>query len=73
MPADEQGEIQGVLTSLISLTAIIGPLLMTNLFYSFTQSDAPIYFPGVPFLMGAVLIIICLLIAVKAVNKALAH
>jgi len=73
VPADEQGEIQGVLTSLISLTAIIGPLLMTNLFYSFTQSDAPIYFPGVPFLMGAVLIIICLLIAVKAVNKALAH
>lgn len=73
VPADEQGEIQGVLTSLISLTAIIGPLLMTNLFYSFTQSNAPIYFPGVPFLMGAVLIIICLLIAVKAVNKALAH
>ncbi|MES2762729.1 MAG: TCR/Tet family MFS transporter [Bacteroidota bacterium] len=73
VPADEQGEIQGVLTSLISLTAIIGPLLMTGLFYTFTQNNAPVYFPGAPFMMGAALTAICLLIAVKAVNKAMAH
>ena len=48
VPANEQGEIQGVLTSLMSLTAIIGPLLMTSLFYYFTQSNAPFFFPGAP-------------------------
>ena len=73
IPANEQGEIQGVLTSLISLTAIIGPLLMTNLFYFFTQDSAPVYFPGMPFMMGAALTVVCLLIAVKAIPKAMAH
>ncbi|MES2132016.1 MAG: TCR/Tet family MFS transporter [Bacteroidota bacterium] len=73
IPANEQGEIQGVLTSLISLTAIIGPLLMTNLFYFFTQDKAPVYFPGMPFMMGAALTVVCLLIAIKAIPKAMAH
>lgn len=73
IPANEQGEIQGVLTSLISLTAIIGPLLMTNLFYFFTQDSAPVYFPGMPFMMGAALTVVCLLIAIKAIPKAMAH
>lgn len=73
IPANEQGEIQGVLTSLISLTAIIGPLLMTNLFYVFTQDNAPFYFPGMPFMMGAALTVVCLLIAIKAIPKAMAH
>jgi len=72
VPASEQGEIQGVLTSLISLTAIIGPLVMTNLFYYFTQERAPVYFPGMPFMFGAVLTIVCLIIAIKAVPKAVA-
>lgn len=73
VPDNEQGEIQGVLTSLMSLTAIVGPLLMTSLFYYFTQSTAPVYFPGAPFMMGAVIIVICLAIAIKAVRKANAH
>ncbi len=73
VPANEQGEIQGVLTSLISLTAIIGPLLMTNSFYYFTKPGAPVYFPGIPFIIGAVLALMCIFIAVKAVPKAIAH
>jgi DHA1 family tetracycline resistance protein-like MFS transporter len=73
VPDNEQGEIQGVLTSLISLTAIIGPLVMTMLFHYFTQSNAPVYFPGAPFMMGAILTLICLGIAVKAVRKATTH
>ena len=55
VPANEQGELQGALTSLMSVTSIIGPLLMTNLFYHFTKPDALIYFPGAPFLMGGLL------------------
>ena len=56
VPANEQGELQGVLTSLQSLTTIINPLLMTNLFYWFTNENAPFHFPGVAFGVSAIFI-----------------
>lgn len=56
--ANEQGELQGALTSLQSLTSIIGPPLMTNLFYFFTKPDAPVHFAGAPMLLAAVLTLI---------------
>ncbi|HUL44242.1 MAG TPA: TCR/Tet family MFS transporter [Bacteroidota bacterium] len=55
VPPNEQGELQGALTSLMGATAIIGPPVMTNLFAYFTSNDAPVYFPGAPFLAGAIL------------------
>lgn len=64
--ANEQGELQGGLTSITSITSIIGPPLMTNLFSFFTSSSAPIYFPGVPFFTGAVLCMISLLLAMRS-------
>jgi DHA1 family tetracycline resistance protein-like MFS transporter len=57
VPSNEQGELQGALTSLMSATTIIGPPVMTNLFAHFTGHDAPVYFPGAPFLLGAVLML----------------
>lgn len=66
VPNNEQGELQGALTSLISLTSIFGPLLMTYLFSYFTATDAPVIFPGAPFFMGAVLTLIALLFALKS-------
>ena len=65
IPDNEQGEFQGGITSLISLTSIIGPLLMTNLFSLFTSNKNLIYFPGAPFLMAAILSVFGLLVAVK--------
>ena len=56
VPANEQGELQGALTSLISVTSIIGPPLMTNLFAFFTKKNSVIYFPGAAFMMGAILV-----------------
>jgi MFS transporter, DHA1 family, tetracycline resistance protein len=56
----EQGELQGTLNSLISLTTIVGPLMMTNLFAWFTSKAAPIRLPGAPFFAGA---LFCLLSA----------
>jgi len=50
---NEQGALQGALTSLMSLTTIIGPLIMNNLFTYFTHKDAPFYFPGASFFLGA--------------------
>ena len=57
VPPNEQGELQGALTSMMSATSIVGPLMMTNLFAYFTKPEAPVYFPGAPFLLGAVLML----------------
>ncbi len=65
VPANVQGELQGGLTSLMSLTAIVGPLLMTGIFAYFTAPDAPIYFPGAAMLTGAILTLISTLLAYR--------
>lgn len=67
--ADEQGELQGALTSLTSATAIIGPPLMTNLFAFFTAADTVIYFPGAPFLLGGFCAFISMILAVRFLIK----
>ena len=70
VPADEQGELQGSLTSLISATGVVGPLLMTYLFAAFTkQPNALVYFPGAPFLLGAVLTLFSALLAARALRR----
>jgi len=63
VPKNEQGELQGSLTSIMSVTSIAGPLIMTSLFAYFTKPGNPIYFPGASFLMGAVFMIISASIA----------
>lgn len=55
VPKNEQGELQGALASLISFTAIIGPPMMTNVFYYFTHDQAPFQFAGAPFFLGFIL------------------
>ena len=55
VPPTEQGELQGALTSLMSLTAVIGPPIMTNLFAWFSKPTAKVYFPGMPFVAGGIL------------------
>lgn len=69
VPANAQGELQGAMTSLMSITSIIGPLLMTGLFSYFTSVNAPVYFPGAPFMMGAVLTVFSVIIAAVALRK----
>ena len=71
VPDTEQGELQGGLASLISVTSIIGPVLMTELFYSFTQNTSSLYFPGAPFMMSAILVAISLCIAAFTLKKIL--
>ena len=69
VPPNEQGELQGGLTSLMSASAIIGPPLMTNLFAYFTSPQAPVQFPGAAFLMGAFLTLISTVFAFKNYKK----
>ena len=69
VPGNEQGELQGALTSLVSATSIVGPPLMTNLFAFFTGKEAPFYFAGAPFLLGAVLMLLSSVIAYYALRQ----
>ncbi len=64
--ADQQGELQGGLASMMSLTSIISPLMMTQIFGFFTSSEAPVYFPGAAFMLAAILTLVALLLFVKA-------
>ena len=69
VPPNTQGELQGSLTSLMSLTSIIGPLLMTNLFAYFTSLQAPAHFPGAPFVLGGLLMLASSLVAYKSLKQ----
>lgn len=69
VPPNEQGELQGTFTSLISLTNIVGPLLMTGLFHHFTQTGTTVYFPAAPFVMAGVLTLGGAVLAIRAFRK----
>jgi len=69
VPANEQGELQGALTSLISVTSIVGPPLMTGLFAFYTKPTALVYFPGAPFLAGAVFMLVSLMMAMRTLKR----
>ncbi|MGJ1287043.1 TCR/Tet family MFS transporter [Sphingobacterium spiritivorum] len=68
-PNNEQGQIQGGITSIVSLTAIFGPPLMSNIFAFFTNHKHSAYFPGAPFMMASVLSLIAVSIAALYFNK----
>jgi len=69
VPANEQGELQGALTSLASLSSIFGPWIMTYLFYYFTIPGAPVHLPGAPFILGSLSMIVSALLAVRSFKK----
>lgn len=58
---DEQGELQGVFASVIAISAILSPLIMTFTFQQFTKTNAVYYLPGAPFAAAALLTISALL------------
>jgi len=69
VPPNEQGELQGGLTSVMSLTTILGPLIMTNLFAYFTKKNAPVHFSGAPFLLGGILMLSSAALAYVVLKK----
>lgn len=50
---NEQGRMQGAVTSLNSLVGVVGPLIATFIFAYFNGGGAPVRLPGAAFLMGA--------------------
>jgi MFS transporter, DHA1 family, tetracycline resistance protein len=59
---EAQGELQGAVAGLASLAAIVGPVLMTQLFGRFTAPNAPAQVPGAAFLAASLLTLVCLAI-----------
>ncbi|HAB39757.1 MAG: TCR/Tet family MFS transporter [Tateyamaria sp.] len=62
---DQQGELQGALTSVSALAMMISPMLMTSTFAAFSGAGAPIYLPGAPFLLSTGLILIGLAVFIR--------
>jgi DHA1 family tetracycline resistance protein-like MFS transporter len=67
---DEQGALQGAVSSLSSLCGIAGPVIGTGLFSYFTRDAAPVQLPGVTFYLAAALNTLALLIAARAMKHA---
>lgn len=66
---DAQGSLQGALTSLASLTGIVGPVVTTMLFSYFTRAGAPVKVPGISFFLASFLDIVAVLIAVRVLPR----
>lgn len=67
--ATEQGAVQGIIASIQSIMAILGPLMATNLFGYFTSAAAPIKLPGAAFLAAALLVAIAALMAGRSAGQ----
>jgi DHA1 family tetracycline resistance protein-like MFS transporter len=65
VPPNEQGAIQGALSSLGSLAGIVGPLLATGLFGYFISDKSPAIIPGAAFFASASLAFIALILAIR--------
>lgn len=67
IPVNEQGELQGALGSVSSLSAVISPPFMATVF-SYFSGKAAVYFPGAAFLAAACLVAVSLYIFVKTMG-----
>lgn len=61
VPDDQQGELQGLISSLNAVTAIVSPLVLTQLFGYFTAPAGSVFFPGAPFAAAAMIVVIALI------------
>ena len=66
---NEQGELQGGITSLQSVTTIIGPLIASNLFSYYSDGKSHFQFPGAAFFMAGILTFLALAIALRSFPK----
>jgi len=55
---EEQGQLQGALSALRGISGMIGPKLFTTVFAVFIASDRAETYPGAPFLLSALLVLV---------------
>jgi len=73
VPANEQGGLQGGVATRLSMSAIIGPLRMTQALAFFTREGAPAHVPGAPFGLAGALTIVSMLIVVFMTRRVFAR
>jgi DHA1 family tetracycline resistance protein-like MFS transporter len=71
VPANGQGELQGAVSSLRSVTACIAPPMLTGLFSFFTSPAAPVQFPGVSFFTAGLLTLVALVLVRLVLRRSL--
>jgi DHA1 family tetracycline resistance protein-like MFS transporter len=59
---ERQGELAGGMASVMGLSSVLGPLLLTQTMAHFSARDAPVYFPGAAFVLSAGFSVLCLLL-----------
>jgi len=64
--SNQQGLLQGALTSIGGLSAILGPAIATASFAYFTSPLAPVNFPGAFFALGAVVLVLAATLTLSA-------
>lgn len=69
-PANQQGELSGLTTSVMSLTAIFGPLVMNGMFSFFTGEMRQTKIPEAPMLLGTVLIFFAVILIYPLFRRA---
>ncbi|MGN6768975.1 MAG: TCR/Tet family MFS transporter [Rhizobiaceae bacterium] len=69
VPPSAQGELQGAMTSIFSITAIITPLLYTEIFAWFTGPSAPVTFSGASYVVAGTFLALSLLVLLAKVSK----
>jgi len=66
---NEQGELQGAFAILNSISLIIGPLLFGYVFFFFTKKASSVYFPGAPYLLAAILMLVSTFISIRVFKR----
>ena len=64
VPPNEQGLLQGAVSSITSLTSIAGPPIWTGLFGYFVSAAAPVIIPGAAFFVSAAVFLAALILAI---------
>ncbi|OJU00127.1 MAG: tetracycline resistance MFS efflux pump [Rhizobiales bacterium 65-79] len=69
VPPSAQGELQGAMSSIFSITSIITPLLYTGIFAWFTGPKAPVSFAGAAYLVAGIFLALSLVVLLAKVGK----
>jgi DHA1 family tetracycline resistance protein-like MFS transporter len=69
VPPSAQGELQGAMSSIFSITSIVTPLLYTGIFAWFTGPSAPVTFAGAPYLVAGAFLALSLIVLLTRVGK----
>ncbi len=65
----EQGNLQGSITALVSVTAILGQLIFSPVFYYFVMPQGNLYFPGAAYALAALFLLVAFILAKIAMNR----